>query len=231
MEILYHFNQVFISSFQGVWFKFIEFLPNLIAAILVLIIGLFLADFLGRFVSKVLTRLYVDRVVEKTGLKKNLEKLGFKITISRALGLLVVWFLYAVVLIGTAEILQLNQISQFLQAVVLYIPNVIVAVVILVVGIVVSNFISIAVKEASFAVKEASLAAKLTAADLLSTLAKWAILVFSFMAALIQLKVAPELIQILFTGVVLMVALAGGIAFGLGGKDKAKELLDKLSQK
>jgi len=224
MEILYHFNQVFISSFQGVWFKFIEFLPNLIAAILVLIIGLFLADFLGRFVSKVLTRLYVDRVVEKTGLKKNLEKLGFKITISRALGLLVVWFLYAVVLIGTAEILQLNQISQFLQAVVLYIPNVIVAVVILVVGIVVSNFISIAVKEAS-------LAAKLTAADLLSTLAKWAILVFSFMAALIQLKVAPELIQILFTGVVLMVALAGGIAFGLGGKDKAKELLDKLSQK
>ena len=70
MEILYHFNQVFISSFQGVWFKFIEFLPNLIAAILVLIIGLFLADFLGRFVSKVLTRLYVDRVVEKTGLKK-----------------------------------------------------------------------------------------------------------------------------------------------------------------
>ena len=224
MEILYHFNQVFISSFQGVWFKFIEFLPNLIAAILVLIIGLFLADFLGRFVSKVLTRLYVDRVVEKTGLKKNLEKLGFKITISRALGLLVFWFLYAVVLIGTAEILQLNQISQFLQAVVLYIPNVIVAVVILVVGIVVSNFISIAVKEAS-------LAAKLTAADLLSTLAKWAILVFSFMAALIQLKVAPELIQILFTGVVLMVALAGGIAFGLGGKDKAKELLDKLSQK
>lgn len=224
MEIFYHFNQIFVASFQGVWFKFIDFLPNLIAAILVLIIGLFLADFLGRVVSKVLARLYVDRVVEKTGLKKNLEKLGFKITISRALGLLVVWFLYAVVLIGTAEILQLNQISQFLQAVVLYIPNVIVAVVILVVGIVVSNFISIAVKEAS-------LAAKLTAADLLSALAKWAILIFSFMAALIQLKVAPELIQILFTGVIFMIALAGGIAFGLGGKDKAKDLLDKLSQK
>ena len=72
---------------------------------------------MGRLVSKILNKIYVDRAVEKAGLKSILEKIGFKIRMSRALGFLITWFLYAVILIATAEILNLHQISSFLQAV------------------------------------------------------------------------------------------------------------------
>ncbi len=224
MDILNAWGGILTASFIDVWARFIDLVPNIIGAIFIFIVGLFFSEGLGRLVTKILQKIYIDQAVEKAGLKRILEKVGFKVTISRALGFLVTWFLYFVVLIATAEILNLNQISQFLQAVVLYIPNVIIAVVILVVGLIVSNFIHTLVKEAS-------LAAKLEATDFLASVAKWAILIFTFMAALVQLRVATELIQILFTGLVFMFSLAGGVAFGLGGKDKAKELLNKLNKK
>lgn len=224
MNTLSNWGAMFAYSFQGVWDKIIAIAPNLLGAIIVFLLGLAVAEAVGRIIAKVLQKMYLDQAVEKAGLKYALEKIGFRLGISRALGLMVTWFLYLVVLIVITEILNLDQISLFLQAVVLYIPNVIIAIFILIIGIIVGNFIFILVKEAS-------LAAKLEAADFLAALAKWAIIVFSVMAALVQLRVATELIQILFTGVVFMFALAGGLAFGLGGKDKAKELIDKLGSK
>lgn len=224
MTTLSDWGSILTTSFAAVWFKFVDLIPGIIGSIVIFIVGLFIADGLGRLVTKVVKKMYVDRAMEATGLAKILEKIGFKIEISRALGLLVSWFLYAVILVAAADILGLTQISEFLRAVVLYIPNVIIAVVILIVGIVVSNFIQTLVQETA-------LAAKLSSADFLANVARWAILIFTVMAVLIQLKVATELIQILFTGLVFMFALAGGIAFGLGGKDKAKEILDKLIRK
>ncbi|MFA6215482.1 MAG: hypothetical protein WC768_02865 [Patescibacteria group bacterium] len=217
-------NSVMQASVFEVWFRFVNLIPNILVALLILIVGILLAKALGRIVTELIRKLYVDKAVSATGLKKVLEKIGFKLEVSKALGLLVKWFLYAVVLVVTADILGLKQISEFLQSIVLYIPNVIIAVIILLVGTVVSNFIHTLVKETS-------LAGKLSGADFLANTAKWSILIFTFLAALLQLKVATELIQILFTGLVLMLALAGGIAFGLGGKDKAKEIIDGLSKK
>ncbi|MFA5022174.1 MAG: hypothetical protein WC508_03785 [Patescibacteria group bacterium] len=214
-------GSIFSTSITEIWFKFVNLIPNLVAAVLIFIIGLFVANAFGRLVAKIIKKIYVDRAVETTGLKKVLESIGFKVEVSKALGLLVAWFLYAVVLIAAADILGLSEISAFLSAVVLYLPNIFIAIIILIVGIVVSNFVYTLVKETS-------LAAKLTSADFLANVAKWSLLVFTFMAALIQLKVASDLIKILFTGLVLMISLAGGIAFGLGSKDRAKEFIDKL---
>lgn len=224
MTTLTDWGAVLAASFTEIWFKFVNLIPNIIGAVVIFIVGLFIAEGLGRFVAKISKRIYLDRAMETTGLKRILEKIGFKVEVSKALGLLITWFLYAVVLVAATDILGLTQISEFLQDVVLYIPNVIVAVVILIVGIIVSNFVQTLVKETA-------LAAKLEVADFLANIARWAILIFSFMAALIQLGVATTLIQILFSGLVAMISLAGGIAFGLGGKDKAKELLDKFNKK
>ena len=224
MTNLNDWGAILTATLSEIWFKVIDLVPNVLGAIIVFIIGLFIADGLGRLVAALLKKAYLDRAVETTGLKKILEKIGFKMEISKTLGLLITWFLYAVVLVGAADILGLTQISEFLMQVVLYIPSVIIAVVILIVGIIVSNFVQTLVVETAGA-------AKLAAVDFLANVAKWAILIFTFMAALIQLKVAPELIQILFTGLVLMFALAGGIAFGLGGKERAKEMIDRILKK
>ncbi|OGY44979.1 MAG: hypothetical protein A2729_01805 [Candidatus Buchananbacteria bacterium RIFCSPHIGHO2_01_FULL_39_14] len=224
MTNLNDWGAILTATLSEIWFKVIDLVPNVLGAIIVFIIGLFIADGLGRLVAALLKKAYLDRAVETTGLKKILEKIGFKMEISKTLGLLITWFLYAVVLVGAADILGLTQISEFLMQVVLYIPSVIIAVVILIVGIIVSNFVQTLVVETAGA-------AKLAAVDFLANVAKWAILIFTFMAALIQLKVATELIQILFTGLVLMFALAGGIAFGLGGKERAKEMIDRILKK
>ena len=223
MSNLVSWTTVVTESFQGLWFKFVGIIPEIIAALVVFILGLFIAEGLGRLVSKILGKIYLDQLLEKAGVKKALDKIGFKMSASRVLGLLVMWFLLAVFLIASAEILHLGQISQFLKDVVNYIPHVIIAIVILVIGIIVSNFVKAAIKQSAQA-------ANIAASDFLAALGKWAILVFSLMAALVQLKIASELIQILFTGLVAMLALAGGLAFGLGGKEKAKELLDKISR-
>lgn len=196
----------------------------IIGAIIVFLVGLFVSKTIGKLTAQILKGIYVDKAVESTGLKKILEKIGFKLEVSQALGFLVKWFLYAVTLVATADILGLSQISEFLNSVVLYIPNVIIAVVILVVGVIISNFVQTLVKETA-------VAAQIEIAQFLSDVARWAILVFTVMAALIQLNVATQLTQILFTGFVFMIALAGGIAFGLGGKDKAQNILNKLSKK
>lgn len=221
MNIFADWGSVLAESFTDIWFALVAQVPNLLGAIIVFIVGLFIAEALGRLVKKLAQQLYVDKAVATTGLKNALERIGFKIEVSRALGLLVTWFLYAVVLVAAADILGLSQISEFLNSVVSYIPHVIIAVVILIVGIVVGNFVYTLVKETATA-------AKIAVAENLAKVAKWAIMIFTFMAALIQLRVATSLIQILFTGLIFMIALAGGIAFGLGGKDKAKEILDKL---
>lgn len=221
MSSLNDWGSVLTASFVEIWFKFVNLIPNIIGAAIIFVIIIFAASFFGKLVVTGLKKLYVDRAVEATGLKKILEKVGFKLAISEALGLLVTWFLYAIALVAAADILGLNQISQFLQSVVYYIPHVIISVIILVVGIIVGNFVHTLVKETAGA-------AKIEEAQMLANVAKWAILVFTSMAALIQLRVATELIQILFTGLVFMISLAGGIAFGLGGKDWAKEIVDSF---
>jgi len=224
MNNLTGLNLVFTDSLTEIWFKIVNLIPNILGAILIFIVGIMVAKVIGNLLTRLIKRVYIDKAAQATGLKKVLSQIGFKLEISQALGLLITWFLYTVVLVAAVDILGLTEVSVFLRSIVLYIPNVIVAVIILIVGIIVSNFIHTLVKETS-------LAGGLTAADLLANGAKWVILCFTFMAALIQLKVATELIQILFAGLVLMFSLAGGIAFGLGGKDKAREIIDKFLQK
>lgn len=223
MDFLVSWGKVLMESFSNVWQSFVAILPSLVGAVIVFVLGLFVARGLGNLVARALKKLYLDQAVDKAGLKNVLNKVGFTFEVSQALGLLVQWFLYIVALIAAADILGLRQISSFLEQVVLYVPNVIVAVVILIVGLIVSSFIHLLVKETATS-------AKLNSVDFLASVARWAILIFTFMAALVQLRVAPELIQILFTGLVLMISLAGGIAFGLGGKDRAKQLIDKIGR-
>ena len=102
-----------------------------------------------------------------------------------------------------------------------YFGSVIVAVAIMLVGSVAANFLH-------GLVRHALQAGGLRTSDTLALITKWAILVFTFMAALVQLSIAPDLIRVLFTGLVAMLALAGGLAFGLGGRDQASRFLDRL---
>jgi hypothetical protein len=146
-----------------------------------------------------------------------------KLSISGTISWLVKWFLLLVIFLAASNILNLNQVSDFLNQVLLYIPNVIAGAAILLVGSMVASFLA-------RLVKHSVQAAGLASADLLGTVTQWAIMIFTILATLAQLNVATAFVQTLFTGIIAMLAIAGGLAFGLGGREHASRALDKIER-
>ncbi|MBI2475435.1 hypothetical protein HYV69_03370 [Candidatus Uhrbacteria bacterium] len=215
----------FTNILQGpvleMWDIVLAYLPNLLGAIIVFLIGVILALVLRSVVEQVIKLLRIDDLAQKLEIRSQFERFGVHLHIGHLLGWIVKWFFVIVALIAATDILGWEQLTSYLQEIVLFIPNVVIAVIILLAGILLANFVQRVVKSAVEA-------AKLTSASFLSGVAKWAILIFSFMAALVQLEIAPDLIRVLFTGLVFMIALAGGLAFGLGGREQAGKLLERL---
>ncbi len=217
-------NNAFMSSSQIIWHNIVDFLPTLILAIIVLVIGLLIASMLGSLITKITKGLKVDKLLNTVGLADKLKEADVKISLSGLFGWIVKWFIIIAVLLTVANMLSLDAVSDFLKEVLLYIPNVLVAVVILTIGLVVGNFTAELVEKSvrmSDFINNASI-------QTLKSITKWVIVLFAVMAALSQLGIAPQLIQIFFTGVVMMFALAGGLAFGLAGRDKAKEIIERM---
>ena len=221
MNSVQTWGEAITVSLLSLWERFINFLPTLVGALLVFIAGWIVAVALGKAVEHIVKLVKIDDVVEKAGTKSRLRKAGVELNIAKFFGGLVKWFLVLVFLMAATDILRLTQVTSFLNSIVLYLPNVVVAAVILAVAFLVGNLVYAIVRGSTKV-------AGIVSATLLATVAKWAIVIFGFLAALIQLGVASSLINTLFIGLVAMLALAGGLAFGLGGKDEAASILKKL---
>lgn len=210
-----------VTSLSDMWLQFIIFVPNLIAALIVFFVGWAIAIAIGRIVEKVLDVLRINTAFESLrGFKQAVEQAGLKLNIAKLIGEIFKWFLLIVSLLAASDILGLQEVSQFLTSVLLYIPNVVVAALILVIAVVLANFV--------YRTVQASVdAAGFSSAGVVATISKWAIIIFAVFAALLQLNVATSLIQTLLTALFAMIAIAGGLAFGLGGKDLAAKWLKK----
>jgi hypothetical protein len=199
-------------------------MPNLIGAFVVLVIGLIVAAGLGALVEKILEGVRLDTLLEKIGLKPIFDRAGLKLRAAYFFGKLVYWFVIIAFLLAVADSLQLYALSEFLTAVLSYLPNVIAAVLIMLAALVVAHFMR-------KLVTASVMSAKLHSGPFLGTVTWWAIAVFGFLTALAQLNIASTIIQTIVTGFIAMLALAGGLAFGLGGKDYANHLLNKLKDR
>ena len=215
--------QVLQGSFQGLLDRVLDFLPLLVGAVVVFVIGLIIAWALRVTVERLVAALKIDDLMDRLKVTAAFKRAGIELHVGRLLGWILKWFVIVLFLITAADILGWTQITLFLNEVVAYIPNAIIAVVILLVGIVLGAFVQKIVRTA---VKAANLGGE----QLLSGIAKWAIFVFAFIAALEQLNIATTLLQTMTTGLVAMLALAGGLAFGLGGRDEAARFLEKLKK-
>lgn len=213
--------EVVLNALERLWEGFVDVVPELLAAFIVLVVGWAIAVLVGRLVSRLVQILWIEKAVERLRIKEGIEKLGVKFSLGGLLGWLAKWFLILVFFIAAADILGLPQITEFLNQVVLYIPNVVIAAVVLLLGAVIGSF-------AGEVVERAVRASHLHSGEFMGGVAKWAIVVFAFMAALVQLGIAADMIKTLFTGLVAMLALAGGLAFGLGGRDHAEHMLATL---
>lgn len=215
-------SDAIVGSLTNLWWQFAIFLPNLIAALVVFFVGWAIAVAAGRLVEKLLVVLRINQAFEHLrGFKAAVERAGLTLNIPLLIGEIVKWFLVIVTLLAATDILGLSEISSFLTSVLLYIPNVVVAALILIIAVVLSNFI--------YRTVEASItAAGFSSASIVAAISKWSIIIFALLAALTQLNVAVALIQTIVTAFFAMLALAGGLAFGLGGKDLATRWLKKM---
>ncbi len=214
-------TEVITSSLQSLWMGFINFLPGFLGAIIIFIIGWVIASVLGKLSAQIIRVLRIDSILEKMGLKKSLERANLNLDSSKFISELVRWFFIIVFLMAATDILGLVQVTDFLSRILLYIPQLIAAVLILLAAVLIANFLQKLVKASVEA-------AGFSSANTLAAITKWSVLVFAILAALLQLGIAPALIQTIFTGFVAALVISSGLAFGLGGKEFAASILNKF---
>lgn len=216
-------TEILITSLQNVWVSVFNFLPSFIGALIIIIVGLIVASGLKSLVERIINAIKLDSLLKKLGLSPFFERAGFEINSGKFFGLLVYWFLVIVFFLAVADILGLYGISLFLRDVIAYIPNIVIAVLIMVAAVLLANFLK-------SLIRGSVASAKLHHPKFLGTFAWWIVIVFGFLAALIQIGIAVTILNTIITGLIAMLAIAGGIAFGLGGKDYAAHLIEKLRQ-
>jgi hypothetical protein len=215
-------GEVFSASLQGLWLGFISFVPNLIIAIIIFIIGWVIANVVDKAIRQVIGALKVDNLFKGASMDAMMSRMGMKVSVGGFIGTIVKWFIIVVFLMTSLEILKLTQVNQFLREVVLgYLPQVIIAALVLIVATVVAETMR-------KVVTGSAKAANVHSARMLGTIVYYAIWIFALIIALSQLGVAPQFMQILFTGIIAMLAIAGGLSFGLGGKEAAGRAIEHL---
>ncbi|HLI88368.1 MAG TPA: hypothetical protein VKV37_06735 [Ktedonobacteraceae bacterium] len=206
-----------ISSALNLAFSFV---PKLVGFLLVLLIGWIVASLLAKAVTFLLKRIGFERMAERIGLNRLEQRLGMRMDAATLLGKIVFWFVFLIFLIPAFNSLGLPTVSNILQVIISYIPNVFVAVLVLFLGTLLAAFVADIVRGALSG-------GRLGNASIIANIARGAIIGFAALMALYQLQIAPAIIETLFTAVVGALALAFGLAFGLGGRESAQRWLQR----
>lgn len=198
----------------------VNFIPNFIAGVIILLIGIVVAAILKQIVVSLFKALKIDSFLKKYGVPELKDEFSW----TNILGELVRWFVIIVFLIPTADVWGLPRITAVLNEFLVYLPNVFVAAIVALIGFVFARLAHDVILVSAKNVDPKT-------ASTIATVARWAINIFVILAVLAQLGVAADLVRILFTGLVAMLAVAGGIAFGLGGQNAAKDTIETVRKK
>jgi len=204
--------------------SFTEILPQILGAILVFLVGWFVSKWTGRLVARFLNKTRLNQALKRLGWEDALSKIDIPLNASKFFGEIVKWFFVTLFLMACSEIIGLSQFSQSLGVVVGYFLNIFIAAVIFIIAVFLTDFsqkIVIGTLE-----KE-----KITYSRFLGQGLSFSIWTLAILAILYQLKIVPTLILSIFIGVIGIIVLTVGIAFGLGGKEIAAKILKELKDK
>lgn len=221
MPTVNDFNLAVTESLQDVVTRVVTFIPNLVGAAIILVLGWIVAALLEWAVDNVIRAVGLQTLFERVKVEDVVKKTEAKKDTTGLIAAVVKWIILLVAFIAAADSLNLPQVSEFLNNILAYVPNVVAAAAILIIGAIFAHFMA-------KVVAGVTMASRLEFAELASSTTRYAILVFTVLAALSQLGIATAFLQTLFTGFVAALAIAGGLAFGLGGQGAAKEWLEKF---
>ncbi|MCA1571894.1 MAG: small-conductance mechanosensitive ion channel [Chloroflexi bacterium] len=204
--------------------NFLGFLPQLVGAIIILVLGWIIAGLLAGLVETVLKRVGFERAAESTGIAGFVKQAGSDWTVSKVVAEIVKWFVRLVALQAAASILGMTQISEIINSILLWLPNLVVALAIVVLGAFLANFVSKIVRGTVGKMGFDN-------PDLFANIARFAIIGFAIIAAVDQLGIAETVVNTLLIGVVAALAAAFALAFGLGGQRVAGQITQSWYEK
>ena len=209
------------ASFNSLLFWTVNFIPQLVLAVVIFVVGWIIGSLIGRVVAQAIKAIKVDHALRTAGVDDIVTRAGYRLDSGEFIGGLIKWFLIIVVLWAALTVMGLTAVTSFITLALLpLLGRVIVAAFIIVIAAVVAEV-------TQGVVTGAARAAGMASAGVAGTVARWAIWVFAILAALDQLQIAPGVTQVLSTGIVVALALAFGLAFGLGGQDAAARAIEK----
>ncbi|MDD4308303.1 MAG: hypothetical protein PHU53_05800 [Thermoplasmata archaeon] len=223
MMFIQTWGEVFSQSLLGLWYGFISFVPGLLGAIILFIVGWVVGSVIGKAITQLAVILKVDKLFESVGAEEFMNHSGLRFHASGFIGGIIKWFIIVVFLMASLQIMGLTQVNDFLrEAVLYYLPKVVIASLVLIIATVLAD----AMKKL---VKASAQAANIRSANMLGSITLYAIWIFAFIIALSELGIASAFMQILFTGFIAALSIALGLAFGLGGKEAASHAIEKVS--
>lgn len=212
-----------LASFAGAMAIFFAAIPKVIGFVLIIVVGWLVASLLEKAIRGVLHAVKFDNLAEKAGFAGFVQKMGVKSDASGFLAMLVKWFVRLIVLVVAFDALGLPAVSDVLRQLLLWLPNLVVAMVVLVIGGLLAN-------AASSLVRGATAGAGFDNPEQLAKVASVAVWIFAIVIAVNQIGIAQTLVNTILMGAVGALALAMGLAFGLGGRDTASEIVKKWYQ-
>ena len=219
-----NWNELIADPLRQMLTRVMDYLPILLGALIILIVGWIVAKLIRRGVDLLLKLVRFDVMANKTGVTEVLRKGDLKITASQVVSNLIYWLIIIMVLVMTVDALGLPKASDILSSVFAYVPNVIAALLVLIVAIFLASFVSGIVRTACGN-------ANLPKPELIAGISRWAIIIFAATIAMEQLGIAPLLVGTAFNIILGGIVLALALAFGLGGKDAAARYLEELRNK
>ena len=215
---IYDWGQAIMTSAAAALALFLTAIPKIIGFAVILLIGWLVAGALAGVVAGLLRAVRFNDLAQRSGFSGFVHNMGVQTDASGVIATAVNWFVRLIVLVVAFDALGLPAVSQVLQQLLLWLPNLVVALMVLVIGGLIAN-------AAYGVVRGATAEAGFGNADLLATLARFAVWAFAIVIAVNQIGIATTLVNILFMGVVGALALGFGLAFGLGGRDTAAEIV------
>jgi hypothetical protein len=219
-----NWNELIADPVRQMLAKILAYLPILLGALIILIVGWIVARLIKRAVDMLLKAVRFDLMANKTGITEVLRKDDLKITASQVVSGLVYWLIIIMVLVMAVDALGLPKASDILASVFAYVPKVIVALLVLIVAMFLAGFVSGIVRTACGN-------ANLPKPELIAGISRWAIIIFAATIAMEELGIAPLLVGTAFNIILGGIVLALALAFGLGGKDAAARYLEDLRKK
>ncbi|WP_069804513.1 mechanosensitive ion channel family protein [Thermogemmatispora onikobensis] len=220
MPVVNNIGQAFLTSLANALNLVLTFIPKFLGFLVILLIGWLIASVLRRTVVFILRRIGFERLGARIGLARLEQNTGMRFDVVAILGTIVYWFIFLIFLVPAVDALGLSTVSNILNELIAYIPNVFVAVLVLFLGLLAASVVGDIVRGLMATTRVGNPA-------LFASIARYALIGFAGLIALEQLQIAPSLLNILFTAVVGGTALAFGLAFGLGGQEAARRLLNR----